>query len=264
MKNILPYLLLALFLIGCPSPKPIQKEELPPPPPATKELVREITIRYASIDVSKYAKKIEKSDIQKFAAQLKKDSIDLITIQGITRYPELKTRIDLVDELATSAEMRKAFGETINISGRQNGNGVFAVYPIRSSDNLQFENLLSTGFEAAMQTIVDCGVRDIVVISTQISEKATQSDVKSIMTTLGQLIQTFPDHPIIISGNLATTESSRSMTAYDNVPADQDSETPSVWFSKSELLKVLEEHTTSTVFGKMVVINFGIYRKPLP
>jgi endonuclease/exonuclease/phosphatase family metal-dependent hydrolase len=264
MKNIHSYLLLTFIIIGCQSPKPIQKGEPPLTPSVTKELVREITIRFASIDISKYTKRIEKSDMQQFAAQMKKDSIDIITIQGITRYPELKTRVDFVNELAAATEMRKTFGETINLSGRQNGNAVFAVYPIRSSENLQFEKLKSTGFEAAMQTIVDCGAKDIVVISTHISDKATKEDIASIMTTLGRLTQTFPDHPIIISGNLESAEASRSMTAYDDISADRNLNTPTVWYSKNDLLKVLEERSMSTVFGKMALINFGIYRRPLP
>jgi len=263
MKKYYLLLILALFLTGCPSPKPITKEVPPPSPKEVKVPVLEIVVHFASIDLSQYTQRIEKSDIQKFASQLKKDSIDILTIQSITRYPELKSRVDLVDELAGAADMRKAFGETINISGRQNGNGIFAVYPIRSSDNLQFDKLKSTGFEAALQTIIDCGSRDILIVSTQISDKATETDISNILTTLGHLTKTYPDHPIIISGNLSPNEAGNKMTAYENVTTGKIVETPTVWFSKNESVRMLEHKTVSTVFGKMVLVNFGIYRQPM-
>ncbi len=38
-------------------------------------------------------------------------------------------------------------------------------------------------------------------------------------------------------------------------------EAPYVWCSKDQLLKVLERKTASTIFGKMSLINFGLYRK---
>lgn len=263
MKKLFPYLFLTLFLIGCPSPKPIQKEE-PPSPPSVKEIAPEITVRFASLDISKYTKRIEKDDLKKFITQLKSDSIDILTIQGITRYPGLKTRIDIVEELAATADMRKSFGETINLSGRQNGNGVFTIYPIRSSENLQFEKLKSTGFEAALQTIVDCGTREIVVVSTQISEKASKDDIISINASLGQLTHLYPNQPIIISGNIANAEASRSMLSYENITLGKGSDSPTVCFSKNESLKLLTEQIVLTNFGKMTIVNFGIYRQTQP
>jgi len=261
MKRLFPYFLFALILIGCPSPKPITKEEPPPPPPVKKEIVPDIVIKFATIDISKHVKKIEMNDIQIFARQLKNDSIDILTMQGITRYPELKNRVDIVDELSKETEMRKSFGETINLGGRQNGNGVFTIYPIRSSDNLQFDKIKSTGFEAAMQTIVDCGTQNIVVVSTQITEKATMADQISIIKSLEQLPQQFQSYPIIISGNI---DSDKLLDKFNAIKIRKNSDSPGIWFAANGTLKILDEQISPSVFGKMSIVIFGIFSRPQP
>jgi len=255
MKKLFPFITVLLILYGCPSPKPIQKEEIPEPR-ITKELLPEMQIRYATIDLSQYKKKIEKNDLNKFTDQLNKDSIDILTIQGITRYPALKSRLDIVEELSNEAGMKNAFGETINLSGRQNGNGIFTIYPIKSSENLQFENLKSTGFESAIQAFVDCGVKEVVIVSTQISEKATAGDIKNIHTSLRKLFQEYSTKPIIISGNINATEDTLI-----NVIPNEDHKSPTVWFTKNNSLKLINEQTVQTIFGKMKIINFGIFRE---
>ncbi|MBI5477082.1 MAG: hypothetical protein HY964_10155 [Ignavibacteriales bacterium] len=259
--KIILFILLALTFVGCPPQKPVLKEVPLPPQPVRKEVVPDINLRIASIDISKYGKKIEKSEIQKFASQLKHDSIDILTMQGITRYPELKTRIDIVDQLAIDAEMRKAFGETITLSGRQSGNGIFTIYPIRSSENLQFDNIKSTGFEAAMQTIVDCGAQSVVVVSTQITDKATPADISKIIKSIEQLPKTFSTYPIIISGNINPEKSLSNFVVADERKKD---DTPAIWYNANGTMKVLGGQIEQTVFGKMNVVLFGVFSKAQP
>ncbi|MBA4312488.1 MAG: hypothetical protein C0417_07640 [Chlorobiaceae bacterium] len=259
MKQFLIYLFITILIFGCQPPKPIVKEE--PPPPAIKEIIPDMIIKFATIDISKFGKRIELSDIQKFARQLKSDSIDILTMHGITRYPELKTRVDIVEELAKETETRKSFGETINLGGRQSGNSVFSVYPIRSSDNLQFEKIKSTGFEAAMQTIIDCGALNIVVISTHITEKASKDDLESIISSLKQLPETFQSYPIIISGNL---NSDKLLDKFSAVDDKSNNGSIPVWFSANGTLKVTSQQAKQSVFGKMTTIVLAIFTKPQP
>ncbi|MDI6766202.1 MAG: hypothetical protein QME52_05200 [Bacteroidota bacterium] len=263
MKNLFPYYLLfilSLFLLGCPPPKPIMKEK-PPTPPMKKNIVPDMVIKFATIDISKYDKKVEINEIHKFAGQLKKDSIDILTIQGIIRYPEIKTRVDIVDELAKQTEMRKAFGETINHGGRQNGNGVFSIYPIRSSDNFQFDKIKSTGFEAAIQTIIDCGAQNIVVVSTQITDKATRADRISIIKSLEQLPQQFQSYPIVISGNL---DFDQPLNKFNPIQIRKNNDSPGVWFAANGTINILDEQIRESVFGKMTIVIFGIFSQPQP
>lgn len=261
MKRFLPFIFLSLFLIGCPSPKPITKEEFPHPPPVKKEIIPDMVIKLANLDISKYGKKIELSDVQKFARQLKNDSIDILTMQGITRYPELKNRADIVDELSKETGMRKSFGETINLGGRQNGNGVFTIYPIHSSENLQFDKIKSTGFEAAMQTIIDCGTQNIVVVSTQITEKATNDDRIRIIKSLEQLPQQFQSYPIVISGNL---DIEKPLDRFSSIEIRKNNDSPGIWFIANGTLKILDEQIRESLFGKMTIVIFGIFSQPQP
>lgn len=261
MKQFLIYLFITILIFGCQPPKPIVKEEPPTPPPAIKEIIPDMIIKFATIDISKFGKRIELSDIQKFARQLKNDSIDILTMQGITRYPDIKTRVDIVEDLAKETEMRKSFGETINLGGRQSGNSVFSVYPIRSSDNLQFEKIKSTGFEAAMQTIIDCGAQNIVVVSTHITEKASKDDLESIISSLKQLPETFQSYPIIISGNLNSDKLLDKFSAVDNGLINGST---GVWFSTNGTLKIIDQQDKLSIFGKMTTAVLAIFTKPQP
>jgi endonuclease/exonuclease/phosphatase family metal-dependent hydrolase len=258
----LSYLLLALLFAGCPPPKPIVKE-VPPPKPIVekKPPMPEIMLNISSLNLAKYTKKIEKNDILKFADQLKRDSIDIVLIQGITRYPELKTRVDIVDELARAADLRKVFGETITLTGRQNGNAVFSLYPIRSNENTPYNNLQNSNFEAALQVIIDCGAREIVVVSTQLPEKSPASDQSVVATTLGSYSNLYYGKPVIISGNLPKSENTRALANYDEVRKLRTEDIPLFWYSGDGSLKLTAEKIEQTVLGKMSVVRFGVFRK---
>jgi hypothetical protein len=261
IQKSLPYLLLALLIAGCP-PRPVVKEPPPPPPVVEKKPpMPEIMINIGSLNLAKYGNKIEKSDIRKFADQLKRDSIDIILLQGITRYPELKNRIDIVEELARMGDLRKVFGETITLTGRQSGNGVFSIYPIRSNENTPYRNLQNANFETALQTIIDCGAREIVVVSTLLPEKTPPSDQSLVATTLGTYNNLYYGKPIIISGNLPGSENVRSIANYDDVRQLRAEDAPLIWYSNDGSLKLTSQKIEHTVFGKMSVVRFGVFRK---
>ena len=260
-RNILAYLTLALLFTGCPPPKPIVKELPPPPVVGKKPPMPEIMVNIGSLNLAKYTKKIEKNDVLKFAEQIKLDSIDLVLLQGITRYPELINRVDLVDELARIADLRKVFGETITLTGRQNGNAIFSLYPIRSNENTPYHNLQNSNFETALQAIIDCGAREIVVVSTLLPEKSPASDQSLVATTLGSYNNLYYGKPIIISGNLPKSENARALANYDEARKLRTDDTPLVWYSGDGSLKLTAEKIEQTVFGKMSVVRFGVFRK---
>ena len=254
-------MIITFLLVGCPSPKPIVREVPPQPAPAKKAPTPEINIKVGSLNLAKYSKKIETADIQKFADQLKRDTIDILLLQGITRYPEIKTRTDIVDELARASDLRKVFGETITISGRQNGNAVFSIYPIRSNENTPYKELRNSNFESALQAIIDCGVRDIVAVSTLIPEKSSVSDQSLVATALGTYNNLYYGRPIIISGNLPKSENTRMFANYDDARQIRTEDTPVVWFSNDGSLKLTSQKTERTLFGTMSVVRFGVFRQ---
>src|SRR4051812_25415104 len=124
--------LLALALLwGCsPAPQTVKKQTPPPAPAgstaAPKPAVPDMMVRMASLDLTKPPFKIEQSHIDQLAALLHKEGIDIFTIQGVSRYPGVTTRVDIVDALGRASGMRTLFEENINISGRQTGNAVFS------------------------------------------------------------------------------------------------------------------------------------------
>jgi len=97
------------------------------------------TTRVGSLDISSISGRLEKKRVDDLARLLIKERVEILAVQGITRYPGVRTRLDFADELALKADMQHAFGEVMNLSGRQTGNAVFSIYPILSSKNQPIE-----------------------------------------------------------------------------------------------------------------------------
>ncbi len=257
---------LALFILlmaGCPSTRESRKAEEPAPaaPAAKKPRSPDIVIQVASLDLSKLTKKIERRDLDTFAALLRHEMIDVLCMQGITRYPGLSSRVDPVDGLAAGAEMRVVFGETISISGQQHGNAVFSTYPIRSSENTHYDGIRSSNFESALQAIIDCGIRDAVFVSTQLPT-ATPGDQAACVSTLGTFNDLYINKPIVISGNLPASAGVSAVAAYDPLQGSRPKDAPEIWYSNNGSLKPLGMRVEKTPLGPLLILPLGIFGQP--
>jgi len=252
---------LSALLLGCPSTKEVKKEEAPPPP-VKKAIVPDIIIRVGTLDLAKLKKKIERADIERLAGILRTEKIDIFALQGIVRYPELKNRIDPLKELAGQTGMRQVFGENLTVSGRQTGNAILSNYPIQSNTNTPFDGIQSTNFESALQAMVDCGIGSLVVVSTHLPDNASADDQKACVGLLRSFSTLYSDHPIIIAGNLPTSEDLKTTLPYDETGDNKSSSV--FWFSKNGSLKLSEVKTENTPLGRTTFAEFGIFRKPQP
>ena len=259
-----------LALLGCGPSGNIGKEKSPPPPPtAKKAAVPDIIIHIASVNLVHLSKRIEREDIEKLAGILKREKIDIFAVQAISRYPEVRNRTDFVDELAAQAEMRSAFGETISISGRQNGNAIFSAYPIRTTDNTHYVGSKSTGFEAALQALIDCGARDVVMVSTQLPEKSTSDEQISCVKTLASFQKIYDNDPVVIAGNLPRLSILQSIGFTEDIqPVDVKNpgknDPPKIWYINHQALAPADPRVVETELGPLFVTQFGIFRKPYP
>jgi hypothetical protein len=254
---------LSLSFLACPSPEEVRKEE--PPAPALikkKPATPDIVVQVGSLDLSRLKKRIENADINALADILKQRKIDILTLQGAVRYPGVTTRIDVIDELSRRAEMRQVFGETITLSGKQSGNAIFSTYPIRSSENTHYDKLNSSNFEAALQGVIDCGVRDLVVVSTEIPDKASAEDQAACANLLGSFTILYINHPVIIAGNLPRWQDLHRVESFQEPPdSPARNDVPHYWFSGDGSLKCQRSTIERTPLGEMNVAEFGIFRK---
>ncbi len=255
------------LLAGCPSPKQAQKGEQPaqPKPPAPKKApVPEMTVTVASIDLSHYGKRIEQGDIDRFAGFLRQYKPDIICVEGIARYPGVTTRADVVDGIGASASLRQAFGEMISVSGRQTGNAIFTLYPIRSTENTHYTGLASPNFETAFQATIDCGLRDVVVVSTQIPDRASLDDQATCANLLGTFTTFYVGHPVIIAGNLPKFEVLHTMEQYREARLPRPDQASRFWYSGDGSLSLIKLTAEPTNFGTLAVAQFGIFRQSQP
>ena len=251
-----------LSLSGCSAP---QKASTPDPAPP--RLVLATSIKMACMDLAGYGKRIEKKDIEKLAGILKQEQVEILTVQGITRYPNVKTRVDFVGELAAQADMRHAFGESTDVMGRQLGNAVFSVYPIRSNQKKDYD-VPSAFSEYALRVAIDAGAKDVTVVSTWLPEKAPANDISRCVQTIAGL-QESPETPFVVSGNLPGLKQARNTEIFTDVrPALSDGTgrqpTSRMWYVQRDLFKIIKARTVKTDFGLLTVAEFGLYQQERP
>jgi endonuclease/exonuclease/phosphatase family metal-dependent hydrolase len=249
----------ALLLTGCLAPPKTTKAEAPAPPQPKLAL----TVRVASVDLSGYGKRIEKKDIEQLSSALKREQIEILAVQGIARYPNVKTRVDFVNELASQMDMRQAFGESIDISGRQQGNAVFSMYPIRSNQKKEYD-VPSPFYESALLVSIDAGVRDVVVVSTRLPAKAPAPELTKCVQTIAGLQKT-PDGPFIVTGNLPVLKKGGQPEVFTDIQSSLPEGsgklvTSRLWFTAGDLFKLLNARTVKTELGTLTVAEFGLYQ----
>lgn len=236
-----------LMLAGCGTvPKVEQAAEAPKP---------ELTLNVASLNLAGLNKRIERTDISALWQVLKKEQIEVLAMQNVSRYPGVETRIDPIEELAKQADWRKAFGETADFSGRQVGNAVLAAYPIRSSSNQPFTGVRSALNDGSLQAVVDGGVRDLLVISAQLPPKASSADqarcVSIIRNGRGD-----DRMPMIVMGNLPSQ-------AVGFTPVDgAGTSSTRVLYDGLGTLVPTSSTTVQTTLGMMVIVRFAVFRQP--
>jgi hypothetical protein len=255
--------ILGIVLASCSGPSQTTRESSVVTPGQLKLVT---TVRIATLDLFNLKRRIEKKDIDRFVEVIKNEQIEVLAVQGISRYPNVKTRIDFVEEFPARADMRRAFGETIDMSGQQRVNAVFSIYPIQWSNKKEFE-VPSAFFESALQVSIDAGVRDVIIVSTRLPEKATTRELISCTQTIAAL-QTKIDKPFIVTGNLPILSKVKAPESFADIqfalPADAGKTVISrLWYAQGDLFKPVSARTVKTELGTMTVVEFGLYQPVL-
>ena len=248
--SIVSFLIIVLATLwGCSSSPKVEKEVRHP----------ELTVQIASLNLSNYIKKIEKKHIIELAHALKKEQVEAIAVQGIVRYPGINSRVDFVGELSKQLDWRNEFGEMMFISGRQTGNAIFSFYPILSHFNQTFDGLKSSDFNAALEATIDVGVRPLVLVSTELPNKASDKDLMYCMNTIADLNPETNNPVTIVSGNLPSAESIHTTKTFSDISTAKRIPTK-FWFSDNPALECLSTRIIETELGTVVVAQFGLYR----
>jgi hypothetical protein len=253
--KIFGILLSVLVFWGCPSV----------PRKGEKEIVRkpEIIFYIASLNLGNFNKRIEQKNIIELAKVLKREQVEVLAVQGISRYLGVVSRVDFVNELSVQTDWRNAFGEMMNISGRQTGNAVFSSYPILSQHNQTLDHLKTASFEAALQATIDVGIRSLVVVSVQIPPKATEEEEAQC---IGIITASNPDgnnQTTVITGNLSSSEAVRTSNSFTEVLQSEFDRgtTPSVWYSANASFQLLASRTVRTELGSLIIAQLGLFRQ---
>ncbi|MGD1044847.1 MAG: hypothetical protein ABR936_05910 [Bacteroidota bacterium] len=236
------------------------------PPKAEKETTLrkpEITIQIASINLANLNKRIERSNINELVKILKSEQVDILAVQGISRYPGVAARVDFVNELSAKTEWHNVFGEMLNISGKQTGNAIFSMYPILSHQNFSWDRVISTSFDAALQATVDAGARSLTVVSTQLPAKATTNEQAQCSKFIAAMNPETTDQLTIVAGNLPTEEIIRTANSFAEVPPPEfaKSAISRIWYSANTSIQLFAFRSVETELGTLVIAQFGLSRQ---
>jgi hypothetical protein len=248
-------LLTALYIWGCTTqPKNYNESALNKP---------ESTIRIASINLANYNKRIGRNEITELVKILKSEQIEVLAVQGISRYPGVSTRIDLVNELSARTDWRSVFGEMLNISGKQTGNAIFSVYPIISHENFSWDKVKPSSFEAALQATVDAGTRPITIVSTEMPAKATSSEQAQCLKLITTMNSDASNRITIVAGNMPTDDNVRSAYSFVEVPQSKSDQgaISRIWYSANASLQLISYRPVETELGVLLISQFGLSRQ---
>jgi hypothetical protein len=188
----------------------------------------------------------------------------------LTRYPGVETRIDFLDELSKQTGMRSVFGEMMSLQGRQSGNAVLSVYPIRSSRNQEFRGIKAATDEAAVMAVIDGGVRDIFVSSAHIPQKASSAEVSACLQTIDRAAAEGNSSATIVAASRAQGTSDQSSDPFAPTsgllsgPQSGAVAPTRILYSDNASLEALSARITDSPFGQIVVVEFGLFRSPTP
>jgi hypothetical protein len=160
-------------------------------------------------------------------------------------------------------DWRNAFGEMMNISGRQTGNAVFSSYPILSQHNQTFDHLKTASFEAALQATIDAGVRSLTIVSVQMPSKTAAAEHAQWLRLIAASNPDGSNQTTIITGNLSSLETVRNSNSFSEVPQSEFAmgTTPNVWYSTNSSLQLLASRMVETELGRLVIVQLGLFRQ---
>ena len=254
----------ALLLNGCPAPQETVKTEQPPaptPPAEKKPAGPDLTLVVASINLGAVNRRIEKADIDDLCRTIAREKVDILAVEGMTRYPGVATRIDVYQEIAAGTGMRSIFGETNTVSGRQGGNALYSTYPISSHENTPYTGIASTNFESALLGLVDAGAREVAVVSTLVPATASAQEQRVWDAMLGSLRKSYGGKPMIVTGNLPLLPVPNGDGVFRSV--DSDGPPPRTWYT-IEGLRPLQSKVVESALGRILFTPFGVYREGRP
>jgi hypothetical protein len=261
MRSITLLIIVSFVMSGCKPPEEVKKPEKVEPSPA-KEPTPSIILNVATLNLSKSGTKYEKQSIFRLAEIIKQEDIQIISLQGVTRYPEIATRIDFIDELRLHTDMYQKFGETQNISGRQIGNAVLSTYPIKSSENFEYKK--SKTLATALAASVDAGVGNALFVSTLIPESISSVEKHDCISTLEEIQKKYESSYFIVTGNVSLFGKNKFNESYlENGNVGDKNISSQMCYLANGIMKLLETKEVLTRFGNMSIYKFGLFNQPV-
>ncbi len=263
-KYFIPLIIFSC-LIGCKTLK--EFETVTPETRKLKEPV--LTFNISGLNLSNESTKYSKTAISNLLAILKKEDIQIFALQGVTRYPDLPNRLDIINELQSATDMYFRFGETQNNSGRQYGHAVLSEFKIQSHHNSEYQSLKS--MNTYLSTLIDIGLYNVVITSTLIPDNLKNSEKIFCVSEWLKIQEEYKNCPVILTGNIAAAgidnlnktnfiSLRKNNSDTETIPMDIRTQ---VYYTDTEKMKIMEIKRVDTAFGDMFIYKFGLFNQDI-
>jgi endonuclease/exonuclease/phosphatase family metal-dependent hydrolase len=183
----------AILGIGCMQP--------PPREPAT--------LRVMTFNIHHGEGSDGKVDLERIAALIKDNKIDLVALQEVDRNTQRTGRRDFVKELAALTGMNSAFGKNLDLEGGEYGNAILSWYPITSVTNYALPKVVAGEQRGMLTASIPTPMGILVFCSVHLDHRRPEEDrlasVEAIHATLRPI-----NKPIIVAGDFNATPDSET------------------------------------------------------
>lgn len=249
-----------LILAGCGSSEKSANTES-----ASRPTVSIDSIVVGSLTISGQRQKTAREDVEGLVRIMNEERLDVLMIQGMTRYPGVPGRIDLLFELQRNTGWHTAFGKTIDNSGRVDGNAIISSLPILSDTNFTYQGFRSMKFESALRATIDGGLREVMLLSTLLPGELTAEEKLLAVKSIQAFSRTAPDKVVIAAGNLFAEKDLRFIGFFEDaatVTRADSALNPSsrIWYRDLDECDIASAKVVQSSLGNILIGTFHLFR----
>lgn len=151
-----------------------------------------------------------KIDLERIAALIKENNVDIVALQEVDKGVERTARRDFPKELAQLTGMHVYFDRNIIYQGGDYGNAVLTRFPIKKKKNTHYKMLREGEQRGVLQLVLDVHGKDLLFMDTHIDYRPDDAERVINADELEQIVAKAGKMPVILCGDFNDVPGSRT------------------------------------------------------
>jgi endonuclease/exonuclease/phosphatase family metal-dependent hydrolase len=161
-----------------------------------------------------------KIDIERIAALIKAQKVDLVALQEVDRGTARTKGRDLPAELAKLTGMHVCFEKNINYQGGEYGNAILSRFPILEKTNVHYRMLKPHEQRGLLQCVLDVRGRNLLFMSTHLDYHNDDAERALDVKTIKAAVDANANMAVIVGGDFNEGPGSRTHNRLSEFLAD--------------------------------------------